>query len=89
MDGHKQRQALTAAERALEHLSAGKPDDAERAAARASELDQIGIFSQLAEAVSLAATDLREHATISPDHVDQLATAVGPGPLAALVERLR
>lgn len=89
MDGHKQRQALTAAERSLEHLSAGKPDDAERAAARAAELDQIGIFSQLAEAVSRAAADLREHAAVSPDHLDQLAGVVGPGPLAELVERLR
>lgn len=89
MDGHKQRQALTAAERAIEHLVAGKPDDAERAAQRAAELDQIGIFSSLGVAIAGAAGDLRAAAPITDDHIASLHAAVGVGPLSELVEQLR
>lgn len=89
MDGHKQRQALTAAERSIGYLIAGKADDAQRAAARAGALDQVGAFAGLVGAVGLAAADLRSLGSIRPAHVDGLLGAVGPGPLAALVEQLR
>lgn len=89
MDGHKQRQALTAAERAIEHLVAGKPDDAERASQRASELDQIGIFASLVVAVAGAAGDLRTGVRVSESHLAGLHAAVGVGPLSQLVDQLR
>lgn len=89
MDGHKQRQALTAAERSIAHLVAGKPEEAERAAQRADELDQIGIFSNLIPAVGAAAADVRDGGRVQTDHVEELLAAVGAGPLAELVQRLR
>ncbi|MDH5421179.1 MAG: hypothetical protein OEY55_05200 [Acidimicrobiia bacterium] len=89
MDGHKQRQALTAAERAIEHLVAGKPDEAERASQRAAELDQIGIFSRLVAAVAGVATDLRSGVTVADEHLVALRDAVGVGPLSELVDQLR
>lgn len=89
MDGHKQRQALTAAERSIEHLVAGKPHEAERAAGRAAELDQIGIFSGLVAAVSAAADDLRATGSVDELRVTGLLDAVGIGPLSESVEQLR
>lgn len=89
MDGQKQRQALTAAERSIEHLVAGKPEEAERAAQRTNELDQIGIFSNLIPAVGAAAADIRDGGRVRADHVEGLLAAVGAGPLAELVQRLR
>ena len=88
MDGHKQRQALTAAERAVEHLVAGKPDDAERASQRAAELDQIGVFAGLVAAVEGVAGDLRSGVPIAGDHRVALRDAVGVGPLSELVDQL-
>ncbi len=89
MDGHKQRQALTAAERSIQHLVAGKPAEAERAAGRAAELDQIGIFSSLVAAVNGAANDLRAAGSVDEKRVAGLREAVGIGPLSELVEQLR
>ena len=89
MDGHEQRQALTAAERSIEHLVAGRPDDAERAARRAEELDQVGVFEKLVTAVGAAASDLTAGQPVSAIHVDDLLDAVGPGPLAGSIEQLR
>jgi hypothetical protein len=88
MDGHKQRQALTAAERSIEHLVAGKPEAAIRAARRADEFDQIGIFSNLVPAVGAAAA-VRGGARVQADRVEDLLAAVGAGPVAELVQQLR
>jgi len=89
MDGHKQRQALTAAERSIEHLVAGKPEEPIRAARRADEFDQIGIFSNLVPAVGAAAADVRGGARVQADRVEDLLAAVGAGPLAELVQQPR
>ncbi len=89
MDGHKQRQALTAAERSIAHLVAGRPEEAERAAQRADELDQIGSFSNLVTAVGAAAADVRDAGRVQAEHVENLLLAVGAGPLAELVRQLR
>lgn len=88
MDGQQQRKALSAAERSIHQLAGGKPEGAERAAALAAELDQIGVFSALTSAVSQAATDLRGAGVISEAAKAALVDAVGPGPLAAAVSQL-
>ncbi len=89
MDGHQQRQALTAAERAIEALGRRDPAGARMAVAAAIERDQTGMFAQLADAVYLAATELEEEGEIGEATWNQLADAVGPGPLQAMVEQMR
>jgi len=88
MDGQAQRQALSAAERALTLLGKGRGADAIEAANRAVELDQVDIFASVPEAVMRAADELAAGG-ISAEGWDRLAAAVGPGPLAGLVETLR
>lgn len=89
MDGQQQRQALTAAERALEAIASGRPDAARSAARRAAELDQIGAFAALPRAVEQAADDLINGRGISEMSLAALSAAVGPGPLEIAVARLR
>ncbi|HSJ28868.1 MAG TPA: hypothetical protein VLB67_11700 [Acidimicrobiia bacterium] len=89
MDGQKQRQALTAAERAIEALGRKDPGAARMAIATAVERDQVGLFASLADAVYLAATELENDGEIGPATWNHLADAVGPGPLQALVEQFR
>jgi hypothetical protein len=89
MDGKEQRQALTAAERAVEALGRHDPAGARMAIATAVEKDQIGVFAQLADAVYLAASELEADDRIGQATWNQLADAVGPGPLQALVEQFR
>ncbi len=89
MDGHLQRQALSAAERAIESLGRRDPTGARMAIATAVEKDQIGAFAQLADAVYLAASELEAGKDIGEATWNQLADAVGPGPLQALVEQFR
>lgn len=89
MDGKLQRQALTAAERAIEALGRRDPAGARMAVAVAVERDQIGVFSQLADAVYLAAARLEADKEIDPATWNTLADAVGPGPLQGLVEQVR
>jgi len=83
MDGHQQRRALSAAERALEALEKGDGDAARRAAMEAASLDQIGAFSHLVGAVELATADLAATARVGSSALAALLEAVGPGPLAA------
>jgi hypothetical protein len=89
MDGHLQRQALTAAEHAIEALARRDPAGARMAVATAVERDQIGLFGQLADAVYLAASKLEHGEDIDAATWNQLADAVGPGPLQGLVEQAR
>ncbi|MEX1004445.1 MAG: hypothetical protein WD156_03630 [Acidimicrobiia bacterium] len=89
MDGQKQRQALTAAERALEALGRKDPSAARTAIATAVERDQVGLFAALADAVYLAAAQLEADDEIGAATWNQVADAVGPGPLQALVEQYR
>jgi len=89
MDGHLQRQALTAAERAIEALARKDAAGARMAVETAVEKDQVGLFSALADAVHLAATELEERGEIGESTWDMLADAVGPGPLLGLVEESR
>lgn len=89
MDGQKQRQALTAAERAIEALGRKDPSAARTAIATAIERDQVGLFAALADAVYLAAAELEADNEIGAATWNQVADAVGPGPLQALVEQYR
>ncbi|MDH3499841.1 MAG: hypothetical protein OEM97_06950 [Acidimicrobiia bacterium] len=89
MDGHQQRKALTAAERAVAALGKGDADAARRAAGTASSLDQVGAFAQLVAAVATAADDLDRDGEVRAASWDHVAAAVGPGPVAAAVATYR
>jgi len=89
MDGQLQRQALSAAENAIEALGRADAVGARMAVATAVERDQVGAFTRLADAVYLAASQLEAGEPISEAAWDQLADAVGPGPLQGLVEQSR
>ena len=89
MDGHKQRQALTAAERALGLLGQSDPIGARRAAGRAAELDQIGLFVEFPGGVDAAAADLESDGFVTGASWDRLVEVVGAGPLAGLIAELR
>lgn len=89
MEGPNQRQALTAAERAIEALGRSDLAGARTAAARAAELDQTGLFGALVDAVELAASDLDSNGAIKETTWNVLADAVGPGPIAGLIEAVR
>lgn len=88
-DGKQQRRALTAAERALAALGKGNGERAVGAAAKAAELDQLGVFAALPGAVATAAADVDSGGTVSPATWDSLEDAVGPGPLQFLIRELR
>ncbi len=89
LDGKRQRQALTAAERSLQALGAGNGDRAIRSASKAAELDQLGVFGALPGGVEAAAADLAESGAVGPASWDRLEEAVGPGPLMFLISELR
>jgi hypothetical protein len=84
MDGHQQRRALTAAEQALQALADGDSDRAQEAAGRAAELDQVGVFAGLMEAVASAAAEIAATGAVSRSGWQQLSAALGPGPLQAV-----
>lgn len=87
IDGQKQREALSAAERALHLLEQGRHADAVSAAERAQQLDQIEAFAALPEAVARVAGHL-ETGSVPAAAWDALADAVGPGPLQSHVADL-
>jgi hypothetical protein len=89
MVGQLQRQALTAAERAIEALGREDGGAARMAVAQVSEHDRVGSFDSLADAVDLAVSQLEHNGVISESTWNQLADAVGPGPLQDLVESAR
>ncbi|HEY7563593.1 MAG TPA: hypothetical protein VIA81_01580 [Acidimicrobiia bacterium] len=89
MDGKSQRQALTAAERAIEALGRHDPAGARTAIATALDKDQVGLFAALADAIELAASQLERDGELTDATWNALADAVGPGPLQGLVESFR
>ena len=88
-DGKRQRNALTAAERALRALGAGDAQRALRTAAKAAELDQLGLFAGLSVGVDAAVADLEATGGVGDESWDRLEVAVGPGPLQFLIRDLR
>ena len=89
VDGRSQRNAFTAAERAVRALGNGDGARATKNAAKAAELDQIGLFAGLPEAVGMAAEQLAASGAVDDAAWDALADAVGPGPLAFLIDEVR
>lgn len=87
--GRLQRQALTAAERAIEALGRRDPASARMAISTALDKDQTGMYMGVADAVDLAAGMLERDERITEGAWSHLADAVGPGPLQALVEAVR
>ncbi len=88
LDGQRQRNALTAAEKALAALASGDAARATRNAATAAELDQIGVFAALPEAVAAAASDLAAAGTVGEGARTLLRAALPAGPLKGLVAAL-
>ena len=88
-DGQKQRSALTAAEQTLRALGAGDAGKARKAAAKASGLDQIGLYSGLAAAVAPLADRLERGEVIDEAAWDGLVEVLGLGPLSGLIDELR
>ncbi len=88
-DGRKQRNALTAAERALRSLAGGDGSRARSTAAKAAALDQIGAYAGLEEAVAAAAAELDSGGSVPASAWDRIAAVLGPGPLGFLVAELR
>ena len=88
-DGKRQRNALTAAERALRGLGAGDAQRALRTAAKAAELDQLGLFAGLSVGVDAAVADLEATGGVGDESWDRLEVTVGPGPLQFLIRDLR
>ena len=73
------------------HIGLAGTDEAYTATegCRAADLDQIGVYGALSDAVESAAAELDAHDAISTESWDAVAAAVGPGPLAIEVETLR
>lgn len=88
-DGQKQRSALTAAEQALRALGAGEADKARQRAAKAAELDQIGLYKDFEAAVAPLAEQLDKGEGIADTSWDSLTAALGMGPLGGLIDELR
>ena len=88
-DGQKQRSALTAAEQALRALGAGQADKARKTAAKAAELDQIGLYSDFVATVEPMAAQLDVDGSIDDEAWDTLSATLGMGPLSALIDELR
>lgn len=89
MENRLQNETVAAAEHAIDALGRGDPAGARMAIAVAVEIDRTGIVARLADAVFLAASELESDSEISDGTWNQLCDAVGPGPLMALVERVR
>lgn len=89
MNGQKQREALSAAERALTLLEKDRLADSASAARQAAELDQVGAYTTLPEAIAAVAACREAGSPVPAEVWDQVAAAVGAGPLAAVVDRLR
>ncbi len=89
LNGKRQRNALTAAERSLEALGTGDGERATRVAGKAFDLDQLDLFTALPAAVAAAADDLTTSGKVEADTWYALETAVGPGPLQYLIQEMR
>ncbi len=88
-DGHKQRRALTAAEQALRALGAGDGAKARQTAAKAADLDQIGLYAGFTAAVAPLADRLETGEAIDDAGWDSLVAVLGAGPLSGLIDELR
>lgn len=85
IDGKRQREALSSAERAIDQLAAGNYEAAIRAAETAAERDQVEAYRDLPQAILAAVSDMRSGGLTTATR-NSLLAAVGPGPLRAQVE---
>ncbi|NND03459.1 MAG: hypothetical protein HKN91_11790 [Acidimicrobiia bacterium] len=88
-DGQKQRSALTAAERSLRALGSGDGAKARESAAKAHELDQIGLYSGFVSAVAPLIETLEAGDEIADPGWNDLKNALGAGPLSSLIDEIR
>ena len=86
LDGQRQRNALTAAEKALVALVDGDAHRARHNAQKAAELDQVGVYAALPDAIAAVAADLETSGSVGVETRRVLRNAVPPGPLHALLE---
>ena len=89
MEDQPDQEALSAAEHAIEALARRDPAGARMAVAAAVARDRTGSFARWADTVYLAASLLEKDKEIDEATWDQLADAVGPGPLQNRVEQAR
>jgi len=89
MDGKKQRNALTAAENSVRALASSNTTKAASAAAKAAELDQLGIYAELPGAVGAGIAEIEAGDRVSNVTWDEISAVVGPGPLQGLVGEAR
>ncbi len=88
-DGQKQRRALNAAEQTLRALAEGNAAQARKAAAKAAELDQIGLYTDFARAVVPLVEQLEGGRPVDDAGWTSLVDTLGIGPLSGLVDELR
>lgn len=88
-DGQKQRSALTAAEQALRALASGQSEKARQSAAKAADLDQVGLYGGFVAVLEPLAKRLDAGVQVDDAGWDSLASSLGMGPLAALIDELR
>jgi hypothetical protein len=83
--GARQREAVTALERAIDAVLAGDAAALGRALERLAEVDGAGLWTEARQVLARLAEPLSEGASPSPATWAALRTALGPGPLAARV----
>ena len=88
IDGQKQREAFSAAERSLHLLERRAFTEAVAAAERAGHLDQVGAFEDLPQAVAQIVAHEEQGGGVPAEAWEALAVAVGPGPLRSHVADL-
>ena len=88
-DGHQQRKALTALERAVGALAKRDAVTAKRAAGRAAEFDQTGVYAAVPGPIDQIVQHIEAETPVPEDLWNALLNAVGPGPVGAVVEQLR
>ena len=86
MDGRAQRNAYSAAERAIAALAVREFAEAVRAAEQAARLDQVGAYADLPAAIAAAAASGGD---LNDDDWAVVRSALPPGPLQAMVDAHR
>lgn len=88
--GQRQREAVTAIERALTAIERGEVVGIERAAARFEQLNVLEAYEEVPRLLRAVATALaqRDPSGVRAE-LDALERVLGPGPIAARVAQLR
>lgn len=89
LDGKRQRNAVTAVERALGALASGAGQRATANAEKAAELDQVGAYRALPAAVAVGVEEWETTGAVSVEAWTGIREALPPGPLRSLVDSVR